>query len=110
MKDLEKINKIRKTLNFKKTRAFVDSSNVDRVMYNDETRELTIRFLEGSTYTYFDIDEETFQNIIDGQARAKTTDSQNPPRWRAGQSSVGAGVHQYLIERGVRYEQGGNFR
>lgn len=107
-----KLDEIRNVdLSFEKTRVFVDSSNVDRLMYNSDNNQMVIQFMDGSFYTYFDISQKTFDSIIDGNAVCKTDDSQTPPRWWEGKTpSVGAAVHKYLINRGVKYEQGGSFR
>jgi hypothetical protein len=99
MKDLDQI----RLLMFKKWRSTVSSSNVDRVKFDDSTMELVIDFLDGSSYTYFDVTLDIYESIVDGDARARTTDLYG--RWKAGQSSVGAGVHQFLIEQGVRYSR-----
>lgn len=96
---------------FKKIRTNVVSSNVRRLMYNDETRALTIQFDDSSIYTYFDVSADTFEDIRSGNARPITTDSQNPPRWVKGEKpSVGAAVHQFLIDSGVTFLKGGSFR
>jgi hypothetical protein len=98
-------------MNFEKQRVFVNSSNVSRMMWNSETFELVIKFNDGSYYTYFEVDEDTFIEIAGGNAMPITTDTQNPPRWIKGQKpSVGAAVHQYLIDKKVKYQKGGNFR
>lgn len=96
-------------LQFEKTRVYVDSTNADRVMWNSETLELTIKFLDNSDsiYTYFDVSEDLFNDIIDGNASTKTEGEWGP----AGKSpSVGAAIHKYLINRGVKYQKGGTFR
>lgn len=96
---------------FKKTRTNVVSSNVKRMMYNDVTLELTIQFEDESIYTYSGVRQDIFEDIRSGNARPKTTDRMTPPRWVKGQKpSVGAAVHQYLIDKGVAYTQGGTFR
>ena len=106
-----KNKKFLKDLEMEKTRVFVDSSNVDRLMYNSDNNQMVIQFMDGSFYTYFDISQKTFDSIIDGNAVCKTDDSQTPPRWWEGKTpSVGAAVHKYLINKGVKYEQGGSFR
>jgi hypothetical protein len=108
MKDLSRINEIRK---FEKTRVFVDSSNVDRVMYNDETNELVVRFNSGETYTYSGITKRLFENIIDGVDAPKTSGENDFGSWRQGVSpSVGATVYERLVRRNIRYKRGGSFR
>jgi hypothetical protein len=108
MKDLSRINEIRK---FEKTRVFVDSSNVERVMYNDETKELVVRFNSGETYTYSNITQDLFEKIIDGVDAPKTSGENDFGSWREGVGpSVGGTVYERLVRRGVRYKKGGNFR
>lgn len=104
-------SKSKKELQFEKTRVYVDSSNVDRVMYNDETQELVVRFNDGSTYTYSNVSEDLFEKIIDGVDSPKTSGSNRYGSWRAGVgNSVGATVYKRLVERGVPYKKGGSFR
>ena len=108
MKDLRKINEIRK---FEKIRAFVDSSNVDRVMYDTETRQLVVRFNSGDTYTYFGITKALFEKIIDGVDSPKTSGENDFGAWREGVGpSVGASVYERLVRRGIRFTRGGTFR
>ena len=98
-------------IRLEKTRIYVDSSNVDRVMYNNETQELVIRFNDGSTYTYSEISEELFEDIIDGVDAPITSGSNKWGSWRKGAGpSVGATVYKRLVKRGKPYKRGGNFR
>jgi hypothetical protein len=94
-------------LEFRKERTFVDSTNADRIMYDFETEILTIQFQDGGKYTYFDVGEETYNDIVDGNASTRTAGEWGP----VGKSpSVGAAIHKYLINKGVKYEKGGSFR
>ena len=98
---LDKIRDIR----LKKVRTYVDSSNVDRVMWNDQTFEMVIKFNDGSYYTYFSIDNATFLNVVDGDATCVT----DGDSWYVGKSpSVGAAVHKYLSDK--TYKKGGDFK
>jgi len=98
-------------MNFEKQRVIVSSSNVDRLMWNSKTFELVIKFNDKSFYTYFNIDEGTFLDIAGGNASPITSGENEFGTWVAGQKpSVGAAVHQYLIDRGVRFQRGGDFR
>jgi len=98
-------------MNFEKQRVIVSSSNVDRLMWNSETFELVIKFNDKSFYTYFNIDEGTFLDIAGGNASPITSGENEFGTWVAGQKpSVGAAVHQYLIDSGVRFQRGGDFR
>lgn len=88
-----------------------DSSNVDRVKYFEEDKRLVVKFNDGSYYTYFDIDEDIFNSIIEGDAVCKTEGQNEFGEWFIGKSpSVGAAVWKYLIDKNVRYEEGGSLR
>ena len=108
---LEQIRKEKLSINFEKVRVGVLSSNVDKMMWNSETLELVIRFNDGSTYTYVGVDEKTFNDVSEGNAAPETTGENEYGSWTEGVGpSVGAAVHQYLIEKGVGFNPGGNFR
>jgi hypothetical protein len=88
-----------------------DSSNVDRVKYFEEDKRLVVKFNDGSYYTYFDIDESVFFSIIEGDATCKTSGENEFGEWFVGKTpSVGAAIWKYLVDKGVRYEQGGSLR
>ena len=97
--------------NFEKIRVGVQSSNVDKMMWNSETLELVIRFNDGSTYTYVGVSENIFNDVSEGRAKPITSGENEYGSWNKGVSpSVGAAVHQYLIEKGVGFNPGGTFR
>ena len=88
-----------------------DSSNVDRVKYFDTKKELVIKFNDGSYYTYFDIEPDTFEKIVKGDAVCRTTGENEFGSWVEGQGpSVGAAVWEYLIDPQVDYQPGGSLR
>ena len=88
-----------------------DSSNVDRIKYFEEDKRLVVKFNDGSYYTYFDLDEDVFNSIIEGDATCKTSGSNEFGEWEIGKTpSVGAAIWKYLIDKNVRYEQGGSLR
>ena len=88
-----------------------DSSNVDRVKYFEEDRRLVVKFNDGSYYTYFDLDKDVFNSIIEGDAVCKTSGQNEFGEWEVGKTpSVGAAIWKYLIDKNVRYEQGGSLR
>lgn len=108
-----KLEQIRnqKLSHFEKVRVGVQSSNVDKMMWNSETLELVIRFNDGSTYTYVGVDEKTFNDISEGDAKPITSGENEYGSWQKGvKPSVGAAVHQYLIKKGVGFNPGGTFR
>lgn len=47
---------------------FVSSSNVEAVGYDDASRELHVRFLNGRTYAYYNVDEYVFLELKDAQS------------------------------------------
>ncbi len=88
-----------------------DSSNVNRMKYFEDTKELVVKFNDGSYYTYFDIEEETFKSIIAGDAVCKTSGENEFGEWEIGKTpSVGAAIWKFLIDTGVRYREGGSLR
>lgn len=88
-----------------------DSSNVDRVKYFEDKKELVVKFNDGSYYTYFDIDEKVFFSIIEGDAVCKTSGQNEFGEWEVGKTpSVGAAIWKYLIDKKVDYQPGGSFR
>ena len=106
-----KYKHITSPIKFKKWRNSADSSNVDRLMYNDENRELVVKFNSGDIYTYFDIDFEEFANVFNGQGICRTTGSNKYGSWFLGKfPSVGAAVFKYLVDTGATYKKGGTLR
>jgi len=88
-----------------------DSSNVDRVKYFEEDKRLVVKFNDGSYYSYFGIDEDVFNSIIEGDAVCKTSGQNEFGEWEVGKTpSVGAAIWKYLIDKNVRMEPGGSLR
>jgi hypothetical protein len=80
------------------------STNVKRIKWDSETEELVIQFQNNAYYTYFNVPEGIFNRVEDGLAGTKTSGPWGP----VGKfPSVGAAVHQYLIEGGFSYRRGG---
>lgn len=42
----------------------VNSTNIASVGYDHDTREMTITFKRGGTYTYSSVDESTYQELV----------------------------------------------
>jgi hypothetical protein len=83
---------------------FADSSNVDAIQYDTEKEELDIRFNDGETYRYFDVDYDTFEDVWRGKSSCITSGSNDFGSWFVGKRpSVGAALHKFLIKRNVRY-------
>jgi hypothetical protein len=79
-------------------------------MWNSETLDLVIRFNDGSVYTYKGVSKALFEKVSEGDAAPTTTGENEYGSWKAGDApSVGAAVHQYLIDK-VDFVKGGNFR
>lgn len=87
-----------------------DSSNVDRLKYFEDKKELVIKFNDGSYYTYSDIEADEFNGIIEGDATCRTSGSNEFGEWEVGKTpSVGAAVWKYLIDTNKTYKEGGSF-
>jgi hypothetical protein len=98
-------------IKFKKWRSDASSSNVDKIMYNDENRELVIRFNDASYYTYYDIDFTEFVAVFNGAGICRTSGENNYGTWFVGKTpSVGAAVFNILVNSGKRYTKGGSLR
>lgn len=92
-------------------RSTANSSNVDKMKWNDETNELVIKFNDGSYYTYFDVDSNTFFSIVNGEASCISEGENEHGSWWVGKSpSVGAAVYEFLVDNNVRYENGGSLK
>jgi hypothetical protein len=83
----------------------VSSTNVRKIKWDSETRELTIQFKDNSIYTYFNVPEAIYFNVLEGQAGTKT---EGPWGGVGTYPSVGAAIHQWLIDGGFQYKKGGN--
>ena len=42
---------------------YVDSSNIEAIGYDEDARELWVRFTSGSTYVYSDVPPATYDDI-----------------------------------------------
>jgi len=103
---------IERLLEFKKWRNTPVSSNVKKIMYNDESKDLVIQFWRhNEIYTYFNVDFQTFLDISGGNAVCLTSGKSKWGSWYEGKSpSVGAAVHKFLVNKGVSYVKGGTLR
>lgn len=96
---------------FKTWRARPDSSNVDRIMYNDESMELVLKFNSGDIYTYSNVDFSLFSDIFQGNGICRTSGENQWGSWEVGKSpSVGAAVYEKLVEAGISYRAGGSLK
>jgi hypothetical protein len=93
----------------------IESSNVKKILYNEETEELTIQFQDKSIYTYFNIPLEMAREIWEGKAVCTTSGSNEYGEWEVGKTpSNGAAIWDYLRGRKItpepKYKKGGSFR
>ena len=97
---------------FKKWRADnIQSSNVKKIMYNDESNEMFIQFQDKSIYTYFGVTMNLFLEVSGGQATCITSGENKYGSWYVGKNpSVGAAVHKFLVKSGIKYKKGGSLR
>jgi len=65
-------------------RTSVNSSNLDSVGYDPQTRILEIAFLDGSIYQYFDVPENIYKGLMNA-------------------SSHGSFLDRYVKKAGFRY-------
>ena len=95
---------------FKKWRGNPDSSTVDKILYNDETMDLVIRFHGGGTYTYSNVDFSLGRKILDGAGVCRTEGESRWGSWYVGKSpSAGAAVFTHLVENNYPFKKGGSF-
>ncbi len=48
---------------------YVDSSNIEAVCYLEGSRELQVRFINGSTYSYSDVPQEIYEELINAPSK-----------------------------------------
>jgi len=107
--DDNEINEI--LTSFKKWRSSPDSSNVNKILYNDETFEMVIEFDGGERYTYYSVDFDLFRDIFEGNASCVSDDTSGLGRWWVGKTpSVGAAVYKLLVVKGIPYTSGGSLK
>jgi hypothetical protein len=98
-------------MRFFKWRGKPNSSNVKKMMYNNETRELVVLFNSGEYYTYYDITFDRFQRVLQGAGVCRTEGKNKWGEWFVGKTpSVGAALYKELVLSGARYEKGGSLR
>lgn len=88
----------------------IKSSNVNKILYNDESMELIIKFNDGEIYTYNNVDFSLFKEILDGDATCRTSGENEYGKWWEGKHpSFGAAVYEKLVESNISYSIGGSF-
>jgi hypothetical protein len=82
------------------------SSNVWKYKYDDKKLELVVKFQDGETYTYFNVQPQLFVLFSNGNGICITEGSNEYGEWFIGKSpSMGAAVHQLL--NGLSYSRSG---
>jgi hypothetical protein len=60
---------------------FVDSSNIEAIGYDPESRELHVRFLKsGETYVYYEVEEWEFEEFKRADSKGVHLNSNIKPR------------------------------
>jgi hypothetical protein len=84
------------------------SANVWKFKYDDKKMELVIQFQDGDIYTYTQVNEQLFKDVVGGNAAAITDGENKWGKWFVGKKpSVGASVHKNLVKAGVPYAKTG---
>lgn len=65
---------------------YVDSSNIEAIGYDADSRELHVQFISGTLYVYFDVDEFLFNELLAA-------------------NSKGSYLNREIKGRGLSYEQ-----
>lgn len=87
----------------------IKSSNLWKFKYDDIKQELTLRFQDGSFYTYFSVPPDIFESIRGGEGVCSTEGENEWGKWFIGKSpSVGAAIHEILIGGNFAYQKGGS--
>lgn len=108
---LQKISDYIDECKLKKWRSTEDSSNVDKMLYNDETNELVIQFNSGDIYTYSNVDMKQAYDVISGNANPLTTGQNEYGSWDPDKyPSLGAAVYKYLVSINHPFRKGGSLR
>jgi hypothetical protein len=111
IKEIEELRLNKKILEFRKWRNKPKSSNVKNIMYNDEIKELVVRFNDGDVYTYFDVEFSLFQDLVNGAGVCRTEGENKWGSWFIGKTpSVGAALYNRLVKSSISYKKGGTLR
>lgn len=60
---------------------WVDSSNIDQIGYDDDARELWIRFKSGDTYVYADVPPATYDDIMAADSKGSYLNREIKPNY-----------------------------
>ncbi len=85
----------------------LNSANVDRILFNDETLELAIQFKEGDVYIYPNQSKEMFDSLVRGEGICRTEGENKWGSWFVGKTpSIGAAVYSKLVETEADFRKG----
>ena len=48
---------------------YVDSSNIEAIGYDSDAQELHVQFLSGTTYVYYNVPENVYEEIMDAPSK-----------------------------------------
>jgi hypothetical protein len=60
---------------------YVDSSNIEAIGYDEDARELWIRFLEGRMYVYSDVPPATYDDIMRADSKGSYLNREVKPNY-----------------------------
>lgn len=60
---------------------FVDSTNVEAVGYDEESRELHVQFRNGKVYIYADVPEETHRELLNADSKGSYLNREIKPNY-----------------------------
>jgi hypothetical protein len=108
---IEGLFKFKRTSKYVKQRKLLrrnlDSANVDRILFNDETLELAIQFKEGDVYIYPNQSKEMFDSLVRGEGICRTEGENQWGSWFVGKTpSIGAAVYSKLVETEAEFRLG----
>ena len=60
----------------------VQSSSIEAIGYDSDTRELFVRFVGGKVYAYLDVDEQVFQQLLMANSKGSYVNREIKRRYR----------------------------
>lgn len=73
----------------------VQSTNIRRIGYNAQNRQMRVEFLNGDSYQYFNVDPATYTNVRAGRHQARYPTPHRP--------SIGSALDFFIKKRGYAY-------
>jgi len=85
----------------------LNSANVERILFNDETNELAIQFRGGGVYIYPNQSKDMFDSLVRGEGICRTEGENQWGSWFVGKTpSIGAAVYSKLVETEADFRLG----